>query len=125
MPARSKRRSRTKPSKAPIIDQDKFLRKMGYSKLTRRDKRRTNEHLLAPLNAVPPKLPPLANSIPGGVAPKRDKLIDYRWKGGESKDAIEAALEKAKRVAPGGNKQGLEYHGDSIAEAVKNIQRRS
>jgi len=60
------------------------------------------------------KLAPMANTIPGGIAAKRDKLNDHKWKRGleESAATVQAMQDKADRTAPAYSKGAYQYITD-------------
>lgn len=57
---------------------------------------------------------PLTDAIPGGIAAKRDKLNDHKWKRGleETKETIKEIQNKAARTAPAYSKGAYQYITD-------------
>ena len=105
-----KRKSR-KPTQAMIDSQrltQELLERVGYHKPTK-SKKKFSYSLAVESNAAP-----LSNTIPGGIAAKRDKLTDHKWKRGaeESAATVKAIEEKAKRIAPAYNKGAVQYITD-------------
>ena len=105
-----KRKSR-KPTQSMIESQRKtqeLLDRVGYRKPTKTHKKFTYS-LEVESNAAP-----MSNTIPGGVAAKRDKLTDHKWKRGaeESAATVKAIEDKAKRIAPAYNKGAVQYITD-------------
>jgi hypothetical protein len=105
-----KRKSR-KPTQAMIESQrqtQELLDRVGYRKPTKTHKKFTYS-LATESNAAP-----MSNTIPGGVAAKRDKLTDHKWKRGaeESAATVKAIEEKSKRIAPAFNKGAVQYITD-------------
>ena len=105
-----KRKSR-KPTQAMIESQRKtqeLLDRVGYRKPTKTHKKFTYS-LEVESNAAP-----MSNTIPGGIAAKRDKLTDHKWKRGaeESAATVKAIEDKAKRIAPAYNKGAVQYITD-------------
>ena len=60
------------------------------------------------------KVVPMTNTIPGGIAAKRDKLNDHKWKRGleETADTIKEIQNKAARTAPAYSKGAYQYITD-------------
>lgn len=60
----------------------------------------------------------VSNLMPPGALANRDLLSDYKWKRGqeEKPEAIKAAQDKAKRIAPAFNKGALTYMTDAALE---------
>jgi hypothetical protein len=85
-----------------------LLDRVGYRKPTKTHKKFTYS-LEVESNAAP-----MSNTIPGGVAAKRDKLTDHKWKRGaeESAATVKAIEDKAKRIAPAFNKGAVQYITD-------------
>jgi hypothetical protein len=105
-----KRKSR-KPTQSMIESQRKtqeLLDRVGYRKPTKTHKKFTYS-LEVESNAAP-----MSNTIPGGIAAKRDKLTDHKWKRGaeESAATVKAIEDKAKRIAPAYNKGAVQYITD-------------
>ena len=105
-----KRKSR-KPTQSMIESQRKtqeLLDRVGYRKPTKTHKKFTYS-LEVESNAAP-----MSNTIPGGIAAKRDKLTDHKWKRGaeESAATVKAIEDKAKRLAPAFNKGAVQYITD-------------
>ena len=57
---------------------------------------------------------PLTDAIPGGIAAKRDKLNDHKWRRGseESTQTIKEIQNKAARTAPAYSKGAYQYITD-------------
>jgi hypothetical protein len=57
---------------------------------------------------------PMTDTIPGGIAAKRDKLNDHKWKRGleETKETIKEIQNKAARTAPAYSKGAYQYITD-------------
>jgi hypothetical protein len=60
------------------------------------------------------KVAPLTDAIPGGIAAKRDKLNDHKWRRGseESTQTIKEIQNKAARTAPAYSKGAYQYITD-------------
>jgi len=60
------------------------------------------------------KVAPMTDTIPGGIAAKRDKLNDHKWKRGleETKETIKEIQNKAARTAPAYSKGAYQYITD-------------
>ena len=60
------------------------------------------------------KVAPMTNTIPGGIAAKRDKLNDHKWKRGleETAETIKEIQNKAARTAPAYSKGAYQYITD-------------
>jgi len=60
------------------------------------------------------KVAPMTDAIPGGIAAKRDKLNDHKWKRGleESTETIKEIQNKAARTAPAYSKGAYQYITD-------------
>lgn len=106
-----KRKSR-KPTQAMVESQRKtneLLERVGYFKGTKSKPQKFSYSLACESNAAP-----LSNSIPGGIAAKRDVLNDHKWKRDqqETPETVRAIEEKAKRVAPAYNKGATQYITD-------------
>jgi hypothetical protein len=88
---------------------NELLERVGYFKGTKSVTKKFTYSLAVESNAAP-----MANTIPGGIAAKRDKLNDHKWKRGseESAATIKAIEEKAMRVAPAYNKGATQYITD-------------
>lgn len=54
--------------------------------------------------------PPVSNRIPGGVAAKRNILIDHSWQAGQQapKAEVDKAIATSKRIGVGYNKGGYQ-----------------
>jgi hypothetical protein len=107
----TRKRKARKPTQAMIESQrltDELLAKVGYHQAPKSTKK-FSYSLVVESNAAP-----LSNVIPGGIAAKRDKLNDHKWKRGseESAATIKAIEEKAMRVAPAYNKGATQYITD-------------
>jgi hypothetical protein len=105
-----RKRKARKPTQAMIESQrltQELLAKVGYRKPTAPKK-------FTYSLAVESKAAPLSNTIPGGIAAKRDVLNDHKWKRDrqESASTIKAIEEKAMRVAPAYNKGATQYITD-------------
>jgi len=106
-----RKRKTRKPTQAMIESQRKtqeLLDRVGYRKPTKTTKKFTYS-LEVESNAAP-----MSNTIPGGIAAKRDKLNDHKWKRGaeESAATVKAIEDKAKRLAPAFNKGAVQYITD-------------
>jgi hypothetical protein len=106
-----KRKART-PTQGMIEAQRKtneLLEKVGYFKGTKTSPKKFTYSL-----AVESKAAPMSNTIPGGIAAKRDVLNDHKWKRDrqESAATVKAIEEKAMRVAPAYNKGATQYITD-------------
>jgi hypothetical protein len=106
-----RKRKTRKPTQAMIESQRKtqeLLDRVGYRKPTKTHKKFTYS-LVTESNAAP-----MSNTIPGGIAAKRDKLTDHKWKRGaeESAATVKAIEEKSKRLAPAFNKGAVQYITD-------------
>jgi hypothetical protein len=88
---------------------NELLERVGYFTATKSKPKKFSYSLAVESNAAP-----MANVIPGGIAAKRDKLNDHKWKRGseESAATIKAIEEKAMRVAPAYNKGATQYITD-------------
>jgi hypothetical protein len=106
-----KRKART-PTQGMIEAQRKtneLLEKVGYFKGTKTSPKKFTYSLAVESNAAP-----MSNTIPGGIAAKRDVLNDHKWKRDrqESAATVKAIEEKAMRVAPAYNKGATQYITD-------------
>lgn len=106
-----RKRKARKPTQAMIDSQrvtQELLERVGYHKPAK-TKKKFSYSLAVESNAAP-----LTNTIPGGIAAKRDKLTEHKWKRGaeESAATVKAIEEKAKRVAPAYNKGAVQYITD-------------
>ena len=107
-----RKRKARKPTQGMIESQRKtneLLERVGYFTSTKTTPKKFSYSLAVESNAAP-----MANVIPGGIAAKRDKLNDHKWKRGseESAATIKAIEEKAMRVAPAYNKGATQYITD-------------
>ena len=107
-----RKRKARKPTQGMIESQRKtneLLERVGYFTATKTTPKKFSYSL-----AVESNVAPMANIIPGGIAAKRDKLNDHKWKRGseESAATIKAIEEKAMRVAPAYNKGATQYITD-------------
>ena len=107
-----RKRKARKPTQGMIESQRKtneLLERVGYFTATKTTPKKFSYSLAVESNAAP-----MANVIPGGIAAKRDKLNDHKWKRGseESAATIKAIEEKAMRVAPAYNKGATQYITD-------------
>jgi hypothetical protein len=107
-----RKRKARKPTQGMIESQRKtneVLERVGYFTATKTTPKKFSYSLAVESNAAP-----MANVIPGGIAAKRDKLNDHKWKRGseESAATIKAIEEKAMRVAPAYNKGATQYITD-------------
>ena len=105
-----KRKPRT-PTQAMIESQrltQELLSKVGYRTPTKSTKK-FSYSLSCESNAAP-----LSNTIPGGIAAKRNIRTDHLWKRDheESAATVKAIEEKAMRVAPAYNKGATQYITD-------------
>lgn len=106
-----RKRKARKPTQAMIESQrltNELLAKVGYHKPTQSSKK-FSYSLAVESNAAP-----LSNTIPGGIAAKRDIRTDHKWKRDheEKPETIAAIEEKAMRVAPAYNKGATQYITD-------------
>ena len=106
-----RKRKARKPTQAMIDGQQKtneLLAKVGYFK-----GKKTVSKFTYSL-AVESNAAPMSNSIPGGIAAKRDVLNDHKWKRDhqEKPETVQAIQEKAMRVAPAYNKGATQYITD-------------
>ena len=85
---------------------NELLERVGYFKATKSATKKFTYSLEVESNAAP-----MANTIPGGIAAKRDKLNDHKWKRGseESAATVKAIEEKAMRTAPAFSKGAYQY----------------
>ena len=107
----TRKRKPRKPTQAMIDSQrmtQELLAKVGYRKPVKSAKK-FSYSLAVESNAAP-----LSNTIPGGVAAKRDIRTDHKWKRDheETPETIAAIEEKAMRVAPAYNKGATQYITD-------------
>ena len=107
----TRKRKLRKPTQAMIESQrmtQELLAKVGYRKPVKSAKK-FSYSLAVESNAAP-----LSNTIPGGVAAKRDIRTDHKWKRDheETPETIAAIEEKAMRVAPAYNKGATQYITD-------------
>ena len=107
----TRKRKARKPTQAMIESQrltQELLDKVGYRKPTKSAKK-FSYSLAVESNAAP-----LSNTIPGGIAAKRDIRTDHKWKRDheERPETIKAIEEKAQRVAPAYNKGATQYITD-------------
>jgi len=105
-----KRKART-PTQAMIESQrltQELLSKVGYRTPTKSTKK-FSYSLSCESNAAP-----LSNTIPGGIASKRDIRTDHKWKRDreEKPETIKAIEDKAMRIAPAFNKGANQYITD-------------
>lgn len=107
----TRKRKARKPTQA-MIDSERMtqelLAKVGYRKPAKSTKK-FSYSLSCESNAAP-----LSNTIPGGIAAKRDIRTDHKWKRDheEKPETIKAIEEKAMRVAPAYNKGATQYITD-------------
>ena len=107
----TRKRKTSKPTQAMIESKrmtEELLKKVGYVKPTQSNKK-FSYSLAVESNAAP-----MTNTIPGGIAAKRNKLTDHKWRRGaeESAATVRAIEEKAMRVAPAYNKGATQYITD-------------
>ena len=107
-----RKRKARKPTQAMIESQrltNELLEKVGYFKPRTTQSKKFSYSLAVESNAAP-----LSNTIPGGVAAKRDIRTDHKWKRDheEKPETIEAIEKKAMRVAPAYNKGAVQYITD-------------
>ena len=107
----TRKRKTSKPTQAMIESKrmtEELLKKVGYVKPTQSNKK-FSYSLAVESNAAP-----MTNTIPGGIAAKRDKLTDHKWRRGseESAATVKAIEDKAKRIAPAFNKGAVQYITD-------------
>ena len=106
-----RKRKARKPTQTMIDSQrmtQELLDRVGYHKPTK-IKKKFSYSLAVESNAAP-----LTNTIPGGIAAKRDKLTEHKWKRGaeESAATVKAIEEKAMRTAPAFSKGAYQYITD-------------
>jgi hypothetical protein len=98
---------------------NKLLAKLGYPMTPRARKSLGKfKNPLEPLLSEQEQLilkSVVSNTIPPGPCVSNDLLNDHKWKAGreESPEAVKAAQDKAKRIAPAYNKGPLTYMTDS------------
>ena len=107
----TRKRKARKPTQAMIESQrltDELLAKVGYRKPVNSNKK-FSYSLAVDSNAAP-----LSNTIPGGIAAKRDLRTEHKWKRDceEKPETIKAIEQKAMRVAPAYNKGAVQYITD-------------
>ena len=106
-----RKRKARKPTQAMIESQrltQELLSKVGYRAPTKSTKK-FSYSLSCESSAAP-----LSNTIPGGIAAKRNIRTDHLWKRDreESAATVKAIEEKAMRVAPAYNKGATQYITD-------------
>ena len=104
-----RKRKARKPTQGMIEGQRKtneLLEKVGYYTATKTTPKKFSYSLAVESNAAP-----MANTIPGGIAAKRDVLNDHKWKRDrqESAATVKAIEEKAMRTAPAFSKGAYQY----------------
>jgi hypothetical protein len=107
----TRKRKARKPTQSMIESQrltQELLAKVGYRKPSKTTKK-FSYSLTVESNAAP-----LSNTIPGGVAAKRDIRTEHKWKRDcqEKPETVRAIEEKAMRVAPAYNKGAVQYITD-------------
>jgi len=107
----TRKRKARKPTQSMIESQrltQELLAKVGYRKPSKTTKK-FSYSLTVDSNAAP-----LSNTIPGGVAAKRDIRTEHKWKRDcqEKPETVRAIEEKAMRVAPAYNKGAVQYITD-------------
>ena len=107
----TRKRKARKPTQSMIESQrltQELLAKVGYHKPSKTPKK-FSYSLAVESNAAP-----MSNTIPGGVAAKRDLRTEHKWKRDcqESPETVRAIEEKAMRVAPAYNKGAVQYITD-------------
>ena len=107
-----RKRKARKATQSQIESQPKtneLLERVGYFKAKKTQPKKFSYSLAVESNAAP-----LSNTIPGGIAAKKDVLNDHKWKRDheERPETIKAIEEKAKRVAPAYNKGATQYITD-------------
>jgi len=107
-----RKRKARKPTQAMVEGQRKtneLLERVGYFSTTKSKPKKFTYSL-----AVESNVAPMANVIPGGIAAKRDKLNDHKWKRGseESAATVQAMQDKADRTAPAYSKGAYQYITD-------------
>ena len=107
-----RKRKARKPTRAMVEGQRKMnelLARVGYFTGTKTATKKFTYSLAVESNAAP-----MANTIPGGIAAKRDKLNDHKWKRGseESAATVQAMQDKADRTAPAYSKGAYQYITD-------------
>ena len=107
-----RKRKARKATQSQIESQRKtneLLERVGYFKAKKTQPKKFSYSLAVESNAAP-----LSNTIPGGIAAKKDVLNDHKWKRDheERPETIKAIEEKAKRVAPAYNKGATQYITD-------------
>lgn len=108
----NKKRKASSPTRASVESARKmadFLARVGYVQRDHVAKKAVadkwqNDRQVAPMTDV----------IPGGIAAKRDKLNDHKWKRGaeETKETIKEIQNKAARTAPAYSKGAYQYITD-------------
>ena len=107
----TRKRKTNKPTQAMIESRrmtEELLKKVGYVKPTQSNKKFSYSL------AVESNVAPMTNTIPGGIAAKRDKLNDHKWKrdSEESAATVQAMQDKAARTAPAYSKGAYQYITD-------------
>jgi hypothetical protein len=107
-----RKRKARKATQSQIESQRKtneLLERVGYFKAKKTQPKKFSYSLAVESNAAP-----LSNTIPGGIAAKKDVLNDHKWKRDheERPETIKAIEQKAKRVAPAYNKGATQYITD-------------
>jgi len=107
-----RKRKARKATQSQIESQHKtneLLERVGYFKAKKTQPKKFSYSLAVESNAAP-----LSNTIPGGIAAKKDVLNDHKWKRDheERPETIKAIEQKAKRVAPAYNKGATQYITD-------------
>ena len=107
----TRKRKTSKPTQAMIESRrmtEELLKKVGYVKPTQSNKKFSYSL------AVESNVAPMTNTIPGGIAAKRDKLNDHKWKrdSEESAATVQAMQDKAARTAPAYSKGAYQYITD-------------
>lgn len=109
---RNKRRKASSPTRASEESARKtaaLLARVGYVKRDRAPVKATAEKWQNDRNVAP-----MTDTIPGGIAAKRDKLNDHKWKRGleETTQTIKEIQNKAARTAPAYSKGAYQYITD-------------
>ena len=107
-----RKRKARRPTQGMVESERKtneLLERVGYFKGTKSAAKKFTYSLAVESNAAP-----MANVIPGGVAAKRDKLNDHKWKRDQQESAatVQAMQDKASRTAPAYSKGAYQYITD-------------
>lgn len=108
----NKKRKASSPTRASVESARKMaelLARVGYVKRDHIVKKATADQWQNDRQVAP-----MTDAIPGGIAAKRDKLNDHKWKRGleETKETIKEIQNKAARTAPAYSKGAYQYITD-------------